>query len=287
MNCATFFLSTGRCGTQWLVKQLSEIYGDLAAVTHEPLQLGYRPRALFAHKDPARLETADEVFAHVDRIERTLADRHYIECGWQCYATIPYFAERFAGRVRIVHLTRHPVPTASSMVTHRYYSDPPRKDRLTELLLLSPFDARVRFTEYVDRWARMDEYEKCLYFWAEINAYALELESALGMPWLRLKSEALFTPPGLERLLDFLALPQRPEIQRALGQRVDSHQYKTVLDWDVAAIADHPQVMAVARGLGYDPLQFDGAALGQRYRLEGSNLKLTDLPGPVLEKREE
>ena len=287
MNCATFFLSTGRCGTQWLVKQLSEIYGDLAAVTHEPLQLGYLPRALFAHKDPARLETADQVFAHVDRIERTLAAKHYIECGWQCYAMIPYFARRFAGRVRVVHLTRHPVPTASSMVTHRYYSDPPRKDRLTELLLLSPFDTGVRFAAYQERWAGMDEYEKCLYFWAEINAYALELESALGVPWLRLASEELFTPPGLDRLLDFFELPRRAEIAEALGQRVDRHRYKTVLKWDGARIAAHPDVMAVARALGYDPLTIDDEALGERYRMEGSDLKLTDLPGPVLASREE
>lgn len=284
---AVFFLSTGRCGTQWLAKHLKESYGDLAAVAHEPLQLGYRPRALFGHKDPARIETTDKLRTHLERIERLLVAKHYIECGWQCYAVIPHLARRFPGRLRIVHLTRHPVSSASSMVTHRYYSNPPRQDRLTELLLLSPFDAGVRFTGYQDRWGRMDEYEKCLYFWAEVHAYALELEGALGVPWLRLAAEQLFTQPGLNRLLDFLGLPVRQKISRALGQRVDRHRYQTVLDWDGAAIAAHPDVMAVARALGYDPLELDNEALAQRYRLEGSGLKLSDLPGPLLAKRQE
>ena len=34
---ATFFLSTGRCGTQWLAASLAEHYGDMATVDHEPM----------------------------------------------------------------------------------------------------------------------------------------------------------------------------------------------------------------------------------------------------------
>jgi hypothetical protein len=44
MNAATFVLSTGRCGTQWLAKNLTDHYGDLLAVTHEPHQREYLPR---------------------------------------------------------------------------------------------------------------------------------------------------------------------------------------------------------------------------------------------------
>ncbi len=58
-----------------------------------------------------------------------------------------------------------------------------------------------------------------------------------------------------------------------------------MLKLDGKVIAAHPEVMAVARTLGYDPLTIDDEALGKRYRLEGSDLKLTDLPGPVLERR--
>ena len=58
-----------------------------------------------------------------------------------------------------------------------------------------------------------------------------------------------------------------------------------MLDWDVAAIADHPQVMAVARALDYHPIHGDDQALRKRYRLEGSGLKLADLPGPTLVRR--
>ncbi len=287
MHRATFILSSGRCGTQWLAKQLQAVYGDLLSVTHEPLQIGYRPRRLFGHRDPARLETAAEIFAHLDRIERQLKARDYVECGWQCYAMIPSFAARFPGRVQVVHLPRHPVPSAASMVAQRYYSDPPRKDRLTELLLLSPGDDGVRFPEYRERWAHLDEYEKCLYFWAEVHAYALDLDRQLDVPWLRLTSEDLFTRVGLDRLLAFLQVPRREAIHDARVEKVDDHSYKTVLVWDFEAIRNHPRIVAVAEALGYDPTPGDEAALRARYWLEGTKLELIDLPGPVLIRRDE
>ncbi len=266
MNSATFFLSAGRCGTQWLASQLANTYSDCAVVEHEPLKRDYLPRQLLATGDAGRWPNAALIRKHVARIEKELATTSYIECGWPCFAALSHLAETFKGRVRIVHLTRHPIPTASSMVTHRYYKNPPREDDLDEKALLSPFDAGVAFPTFRDRWERMKRLEKCLYFWAEVNALGLRLERALGAPWLRLKSESLFDGDGLDLLLDFLELPRREAIYSARGQSVDKWHHQTDETLETKKILNHPEVMAVAAELGYDPLGVDARQISKRYK---------------------
>ena len=74
MNSATFVLSTGRCGTQWLAEKLASAYGDLLTVTHEPLDNDYRPRLMLGQKTPLRLDpdSRTTLLDHVERIERVV-----------------------------------------------------------------------------------------------------------------------------------------------------------------------------------------------------------------------
>jgi hypothetical protein len=265
MNAATFVLSTGRCGTQWLAKNLIDHYGDLLAVTHEPYKHEYLPRQLLGIGDPAQWPTIALIDRHVAAIERDLESKPYIECGWPCYGPLPYFAVRLAGRLRIIHLVRHPVPTAASLVTHLLYH--PRRGRLTAQALPMPTDAGAAMPEYRDRWAALSRFEKCLYFWAEINLLGLRLEQDLAVPWLRLRSEDLFGGDGLDRLLAFIGLPRRDSIYAARGQPYDGHAQGTrvKIEADLDAIGDHPRIVALARTLGYDALDFDRARLNARY----------------------
>ncbi|WP_119461933.1 hypothetical protein [Rhodospirillaceae bacterium SYSU D60014] len=262
---ANFILSTGRCGTQWLAKHLDATFGDRLTVVHEPLYIRYLPRQLLHVRDPAKSDNAQLILGHVEKIEQQLTTRPYIECGWECYSALAYFADRFDGRIRIVHLTRHPVPTACSMVSHRYYCLPPRPDQLTEKALLTPFDVGIRFVEYRSQWEKLEPFEKCLFFWTEINSLGLRLERTLDVQWLRLRSEELFHGDGLGRLLDFLELPHRDEIYEARGRRQDAYSFKTELNLNVAAISQHPRVMAIAEALGYDPLQVNEEEIRGRY----------------------
>jgi hypothetical protein len=271
MSFATFFLSAGRCGTQWLAKNLQDAYGDLAVVTHEPIKRDYNPRRLLGLRDPKKLKPyfktdfAAVIARHVDAIEEHLKTYRYIECGWPCYGALRSLAERLAGRIRIVHLTRHPVPSAMSMLTHSYYHKT-FLGKVEYFALLTPSDAGISFPEYRDRWQEMNRLEKCLYFWAEVNTLGLVLERELGIPWLRIKSEDLFEADGLDRLLDFLELPRREQIYVARVTQIDAWRHFTseAID-DTKAIARHPKIMAVAIMLGYEPLSFDLSALRQRY----------------------
>src|SRR5436853_619822 len=111
-----FFLSSGRCGTQWLAHGLRTLYSDID-VEHEPIGPLYKPRLYFRrYDDPEATLAVPEVARHVERIERSL--RSYVETGWPSFPVLPLLARRLGSRLRVVPLTRHPVPGALSPLSH-------------------------------------------------------------------------------------------------------------------------------------------------------------------------
>jgi len=273
MNDATFVLSTGRCGTQWLAKNLADHYADLLQVTHEPHQREYLPRQLLGIGDPAQWPTLALLDRHLASIGKHLETKPYIECGWPCYGPLRYFAERLSGRVRVIHLVRHPVLTAASMVTHLCYHA--RPDQLTEKALLTPTDAGVAMPEYAGRWGNLSRFEKCLYFWGEIALLALRYERQLGVPWLRVRSEDMFSGDALAPILAFIGLPRREAIYAARQTRFDSHLMGTNvrLDAELQAVHNHPRILELAQQFGYDALDVDPDKLRWRYEFGGAPAK--------------
>lgn len=267
MHPAIFVLSTGRCGTQWLASKLGGTYSDLLAVEHEPLHDRYQARRLLGIETPAALDpaSADVVLRHLDRIETCLETRPYLECGHPCWSALPFLTRRLAGRISIIHLVRHPIPTALSWLTHSAY-EIPILPHLREKVLLSPFDDGVAFPEYRERWVSMSAFEKCLYYWAEVNALGLRLERDGGALWLRVSFEEMFGPAGLRRLLHFLNLPERPSMAEAGRDRIDEHQFKTASPLpDLGVITSHPRIVDVAGRLGYSVGWNDLRGLSERY----------------------
>jgi hypothetical protein len=262
MTEALFVLSTGRCGTQWLASVLQQVCGDSAEVRHEPLGDDYAPREMLAAGHPAKLDPdlAEPIPAHVDAIEQTLTTRSYIECGHPSWSTMPYLIERFAGRIRVVHLVRHPVPTAWSWVSQQAYC-PPMSSHLLEKVLLSPFDEGIRFASFRDRWPMMNPYEKALFYWAEVNAFGLDLRHKSAVPWMQVRFEDLLRGADLSRLLVFAGL----DAAAATVGMVDEFRAHSGFWCDSRVIARHPEVLEVAAELGYDPFDFDESKLRQRY----------------------
>jgi hypothetical protein len=261
LNQATFVISTGRGGTQWLAEVLRCAAGDTAVVAHEPLGDDYPQRAMLAARHPDNLdaEDAEPLLDHVASIEQTLITKPYIECGHPLWSSLPYLLERFSGRVRVIHLVRHPVPTAWSWLTQRAYC-PPLAPHLPERMLLSPFDDGIRFTAFRERWPSLTPYEKSLFYWAEVNAFALHLQTTVGVPRMRCRIEDLSRGEGLAELLAFTGLDSQPP---AFAPVDKFHFLATACD--PRLIERHPEVLEVARAVGYDPLQFDESDLRRRY----------------------
>ncbi|HEV7424964.1 MAG TPA: hypothetical protein VGQ46_01255 [Thermoanaerobaculia bacterium] len=263
---ALFVLSTGRCGTQWLASLFERAGGDLADVRHEPLGSDYAARQMLAAGDPARLdsELAEPILAHIDEIERVLDTRSYIECGHPAWSTMPYLISRFPSRLRVVHLVRHPVPTAWSWVTQLAYC-PPMAPHFPEKVLLSPFDEGPRLQSFRDRWQGMNAYEKALYYWAEVNAFALKIERETDVPWMRLRFEDLARQEEIERLIDFAGLDAATAFEASGIGVIDEYRAHAPFWCDSGLIRRHPEVVAVAEGFGYDPADFDDTKLRRRY----------------------
>lgn len=265
MNHATFIISTGRCGTQWLAEVLRRAAGNDTVVTHEPLGADYAAREMLAARSPENLDPAlaAPLFEHVAGIEETLASSHYIECGHPLWSSLPWLLERFAGRVRVVHLVRHPVPTAYSWLTLRAYC-PPLAPHLSERVPLSPFDEGATFTTFRKRWPALTPYEKALYYWTELNAFALRLQEVAGVSWLTLRIEDLFRGQGIAGLFEFVGASAASASDPRDVKPIDEFHYFTDC-YEPELIERHPEVLTLARTLGYDPFDFDRAALLRRY----------------------
>ncbi|MGA8808001.1 MAG: hypothetical protein WB973_08990 [Thermoanaerobaculia bacterium] len=261
MNTALFVISTGRCGTQWLADVLRSSAGDEAVVAHEPLGADYAPRAMLGAKSPRNLEpeAGDTLLEHVACIERTLETKPYIECGHPLWSSLPYLLGQFARRARVIHLTRHPVPAAWSWLTQRAYC-PPLAPHLPERVLLSPFDDGSFFVSFREKWTTLTAYEKSLYYWAEVNAFAIRLRETADVPWMQLRIEDLFAGQRIDELLDFAGL------QAVAPQMKPVDKFHFLADpCDPRLIERHPEVMEVARACGYDPIDYDEHALRNRY----------------------
>lgn len=263
------FLSTGRCGTQWLAENLGRLYSEDAVVRHEPLGARYVPRAHFRRYDQQEQGHPAAVRDHLDWIEEVSREKLYIETGWPLFATLPIFFARFGDRVRIVHLVRHLVPTAVSHMVHQCYFDSPRRDEYTALATLDPSLPGTIQTDELPRWPTLSPFEKCLFWCTEVHLYARELRDRFpAAAFHRMRAEDLFAgdEPALRTLMDFLCLPYQPSLAARSSERIDQWHHRTELEFDWREIFGHPMAVELSRSLGYDLDRIDQDALDHRYK---------------------
>ena len=98
-----------------------------------------------------------------------------------------------------------------------------------------------------------------------MNGFALRLESELGIPWLRLRSEDLFKGDGLAAMLAFLDLPTDTGKLPPHGEVVDRFQYLSGTWTEWQTILSHPRALQIAGKLGYNFDGIDESALKRRY----------------------
>ncbi|MPZ71868.1 MAG: hypothetical protein GEU74_01340 [Nitriliruptorales bacterium] len=263
------FLSTGRCGTQSLATHLGEVYSDLAVVAHEPIGPDYRCREFFRAYDGVHAMSGDPVIAaHLSHIDCVARHRTYVETGWPLFSAIPLFVDRFGERLRIVHLTRHPVPTAISHMVHKTYAGSPRVDGYTKLAALDPWCDGIFQREARGRWDHMTPFEKTLFWWTEVHLYAEEVAARYPqVPFHRVKAEELLSgnPEPLRALCGFLQLPFRAVLTERMTRPVDQWRHRTEMEFDWRRALEHPQTLAVTERLGYRMKDVDDAALADRY----------------------
>lgn len=260
------FLSTGRCGTQWLTSTLRELHPE-PVVAHEPLGPLYAPRRFFrCYAEPESILEVPDVAQHLRAVERT--KRPYVETGWPLFPALPLLAERLGTRLRVVHLTRHPVPSAMSHLAHKSYAGSPRDDAYTRLATLGPRDPGAFQPQYADRWELLTPYEKCLFWWTEVHRFALEFaQLAPRVPLLRVRAEDMLAGhrQTLEALVEFMSLPWDDRWLERTRRRVDRWHHRSEDPVDPLRVMDHELTVEVARELDYDAGDIDVESLDERY----------------------
>ncbi|MEX2393020.1 MAG: class I SAM-dependent methyltransferase [Actinomycetota bacterium] len=266
------FLSTGRCGTQWLVRSLRKVYDGVAVVMHEPLQSRYRSREFFRRFDATRDLANDQVVRnHLSKVAELSAERPYVETGWPMYGAIPTFIETFGGRVKVVHLTRHPVPTSLSVMSTVYDwgADGWNDIDWQRLDLLDPSCPGATLASYAASWGQMSPYAQCLYWWTEIQLHGFELEQRyVDVPMLRVRAEDLLGSDSepLSELVEYLHLPLREELLSRRRDRIDAYGVQVPFPVEHGEIHSYPSTVEVAERLGYDVSDVDR----YRHRARGS-----------------
>lgn len=266
-SAVVVFVSAGRCGTRWLAQGLRALYRGIH-VEHEPIGPSYRPRQYFRrYDDPEAILAVPEVARHVHRVARARVP--YVETGWPLFPVVPLLATRLPERLRVVHLTRHPVPSALSHLARRCYAGSPRVDAYTRLATLGPSDPNVFQSAYAEPWDHLSAYEKCLFWWTEVHLSAVELPGRIEpVPLLRVSAEEILSGNrrALEELLEFIGLPWREEWREHAGRRVDRWPRLAVDAVDPLQIHRHPTTVELARRLGYEMAGLNVGALEARYR---------------------
>ncbi len=250
---AYFFITTGRCATQWVQKSLEDAYPNEAVVTHEPILAAYEPkRFLRAGDGLSALLDDPEVAAHVAMIERTLDEgKVYVEAGWPCYPALPLLVRELGGRVGFVQLVRHPVFTAMSLASHQVYE---REDWIAQGAITPEVPGVVQ-KELATSWKSMSMYEKCLFWWTEINLYGRELMAEMPeVPYHLVRYEDLFAPgepTALEALVRFMGLPFTDTLRASRSKTVDGFKQKREpADWE--RVFRYSKTVRLASELGYD-----------------------------------
>lgn len=264
-HLATFFFSMGRCGTQWLADRLAKVAGPEATVTHEGWQDHGLTRRVLGVNQPKKIKGGERLIAHAEQIESALETGPYFETGFPIWSSLPWFLKRLEGRVRLVHLVRHPVDTALSWLSHGAWQEPLFTHLPPGRVLLEATDEGVMHTDYRHRWDSMAPFEKALFYWLEVNSAALRLENEAKVDWLRLPFETLFSPSGSDQLRTFLNLPSRLLENPERSKRVDQWSMLIMNPVDWRAIGAHPEILALCNILGYDPMAVDVEKMRARF----------------------
>lgn len=163
-----------------------------------------------------------KVIDHFEFVRTVLKDKHYIETGWPWYSMAPILTRELTPHiVKIVHIVRHPVRVALSPTSHRVYdSDHPYFSEAA----IDPFDPGVVQKHLGKAWDSMTKYEKCIFWWTEINLYAEEIKRTYSPEVLLIRFENLFATEGtaLTSLSKFMSFDYMPSIEDARKIRIDN-----------------------------------------------------------------
>jgi aryl carrier-like protein len=243
-----FILSTGRCGTQWLYKTLSQSLSGNFQVTHEPLHFEYAPIS----NSPANplKKNSELLLKHLDNIRQYINDdENYLECGFPSWRHLGWFYEQLPVDLKIIYLHRDPTDTAISWLKQNAFV-PPILPHIAEKELFHPTSDGAKLPEYASLWPALTPFEKNLYYWAEVQLQAEEYKQQWSPEnWMTIRFDTLFNHMTINNILKFMHSESKVESINTVA--VDEFSGMPQTSYDRKLISRHPTILAIARNLSY------------------------------------
>ncbi len=207
-----FFLSTGRTGTEFFTKLLSN--SETVQVYHSPSSLfcnaqselieqgkvAYEMYMKYGFNDERANKLVSQIFmaSREDLLYKTyLHNKIYIETNNRITFLAPALKYIFPN-ARFVYLHRHPGEFIRSGIRRKYY----KSNSIHELGRLIPLDE----TKYFNQWSKFDDIQKIAWLWSETNNFIDNyLKTLDSNDYFRFDFNQLNTS-NIENLLDFLEI---------------------------------------------------------------------------------
>ncbi len=230
----------------------------------------YRPRRYFRrYSDPEAILDVPEVAEHAARIEH--ARRPYIETGWPLFAALPLLAD--AAPEAAADRPPDPAPGAER-ARATSPADATRGSRGSDAVHAAtppsgPRTPASSSPSTASSWDALTPYEKCLFWWTEIQLYGFELPGRIArIPFLRVSAERLHgrRSPGARAAARASSTSRGMTAGSSTRRRVTDRWHAfTGDDVDPLEVHRHPTTVDVAERLGYDVSGLNLGALERQY----------------------
>ncbi len=198
--CPVFFVSTGRSGSELLVKLFRKV--KAGAVYHEPSPRMFLGSKLAYEIGDGHLESLKMSFLNA-RFEllRTafLNDKMYIETNNRVTFFMDAIADIFP-KSKFIHIVRHPGGFVRSGLRRNYY-----EGAETDFGRIIP----RKESKMIKKWSKMSQIEKISWLWNETNSFIEQKKNRLNnQRVLTIRSNDLFTDPSIfQTICEFLNCP--------------------------------------------------------------------------------
>ena len=191
-----FFLSTGRCGTNWFEKLLA--HDKNLCVFHEPTpNLAIQGKKAFEFNNGNLSTNESELLKEIFLSSREhylrhsfKADKQYVETNNHLTFLAPQIAE-IIPHAKFVHLYRHPGEFVRSAMNRGFFS----KNNNEDIKRIKPLSG--------NNWRKYSQIEKCSWLWNETNLFIEEFkvknENVFSFNFNNLSKEKVM---GLVKFLD-------------------------------------------------------------------------------------
>lgn len=217
-----FFLSTGRCGTEWFSKLLSnnknlKVYHEAIPNLAEQSKLAYKLLKTDVFNDyEFKIKVLKEIFlaGRETQIRGCYkSNLRYIETNHYLTFFAHALSDLFPSAI-FIHIIRHPAEFIRSALRRNWYQVGNLKDSIP----IKPIN-----NQYDDKeWDHLNDIQKCAWLWNETNSFIKDFKSTISKDRYYLINLNILNNKNIANMLNFIEIELRQKhIQNNINKKVN------------------------------------------------------------------